>query len=386
MSEQNSKPAKAAITFLGNFYFDTRVFNLYHSLKSKGFVVEVFSFDWLTKDYIAPASDAIRIYKLNKKNSSLLFYLNFARLLLFNLLRQNYDIIIAGDFYTMPFALLVGKLKGIPVVYDSREVYSELAGLKDKPALQNLITAIERFCIKKVSLICTSGHLDSEFIEAKYKLQDTFVLRNLPLLQKTVNPVDLRKLYNIPVYAKILLYQGVILHGRGLKLVIPLMDYLPDYYLIIIGGGEQELHFRALAKESQASDRIIFHGKVTQEELLQHTAAADAGLALIENLSVSYYYALPNKLFEYIQAGVPVIVSNFPQMQEIIDTFRVGVSVDPEKPEQIIQALKKLFENSSEYNKLKEQCKAAAKILCWENEFEKLFPRISKLLRIKAGA
>ena len=94
---------------------------------------------------------------------------------------------------------------------------------------------------------------------------------------------------------------------------------------------------------SNCSDRIHFLGAVNHNELLTYTASADIGLALIENISISYYYALPNKLFEYIMAGVPILSSNLPQMKKVIDDYQVGKYVDPEHENDLVSNLNELI-------------------------------------------
>ncbi|MCB0731157.1 MAG: glycosyltransferase, partial [Ignavibacteriae bacterium] len=114
-----------------------------------------------------------------------------------------------------------------------------------------------------------------------------------------------------------------------------------------------------------------FIGAVNHSELLNYTAGADIGLALIENISISYYYALPNKLFEYIMAGIPIFASNLPQMKKVIDEYNVGKYVDPENENEMIKNLEELIKDQKLLSDFSANCKKASKILNWENEFEK---------------
>ena len=115
-------------------------------------------------------------------------------------------------------------------------------------------------------------------------------------------------------------------------------------------------------------DQVFFTGKFNQEDLPKLTPSVDVGIALIENISKSYYYALPNKLFEYIMAEVPVVVSNLPQMKGIVDKFDVGFVVDPDNNDELITALKNLTSDEEQYKKFKQNCKVASEELNWENE------------------
>ncbi len=199
--------------------------------------------------------------------------------------------------------------------------------------------SIEKFFITKVDLVLTTGSLDSEFIEKLYNISNTVVVRNIPLYQKAVSRIDLRKKYNIDQDKLILIYQGVILPGRGLNQIINSIAKLPKTVLIIFGEGEQKNNFIKLADKLNVSERIIFVGSIDQKELINYTVGGDVSLSLIENISISYYHALPNKLFEYIMAGLPVLCSDLPQMKQIVDDYKVGENINMENEENILNVL-----------------------------------------------
>lgn len=366
------KKQSALILFLGNINYDTRATNLYKSLKANGFDVKVVSFDWLTPGFKSQKGE-ISIYKLNKKNSSIFYYLSFAAILTSRLIFSRYELYFAEDIYTLPFAAVANLIKRGRMFYDSREIYSHLAGLKNRKYLQLALRLIEKFFIKKAERILVTGKMDGEYIRKLYNVDNILVIRNLPLYCKPKNIFDYYTQLNIPKDKKILLYQGMVVHGRGLKIMLELMQKLPDCILIVLGGGEYYDYYLNMAKELNISDKVFFMGKFTQESLLSYTAGATIGFALIENLSLSYYYALPNKLFEYINAEVPMIVSNFPQMVEVIDEYKVGYYVDPENLPEISQAVSNIITDPELYAQLRENCRTASGFLNWEIEIKKLF-------------
>lgn len=359
------------ILFLSNFHYDSRASNLYRSFTGRGYRVNVVSFDWLTPGFL-PESGDISVYKLHKGFLSFTFYLKFFFILTARLVRSDADIIFAEDVYTLPLAVLFGKLKRSRVVYDSRELYGHLAGLRKRRIVQAILRLAEKIFIKGAFKIVTTGKMDSEFIEKEYGLDETIVVRNLPFTPENLNPVDYRKKYGISDKDKILLYQGVILHGRGLRILYDALEKTDNCVLVVLGDGEYREYYENLAHEKRLGDRIFFAGKIEQSRLLDYTAGADIGTAIIENLSLSYYYALPNKMFEYIQAGIPVIASNFPQMKEILDRYAVGLSVDPAETGEVIDAIRKLIDNPSLVSEIRKNCLIAAKELNWNSEIGKL--------------
>jgi len=366
MSSKN----KVLITFLGNLNYDTRCKNLYNTLKVNGYEVEFLGFDWLTKDF-KPVEGDVTIHKLHKGFLSLSFYLKFAWHLKFCLMASKASIIFAEDIYTLPFVVIFGKLKRAKIFYDSRELYGHLAGLKGQKVKQGFWQIVERLFIKKVDHIITTGKLDSEFLLKKYNIDNPILLRNLPRYYKPKQEHDLRSLFKINNNQKILLYQGVIHKGRGLRPTYQALKELQNCVFVIIGDGELEDYYRNLAKEMGINEKVIFLGKVDQDEILSYTKTADIGLSIIENMSLSYYYALPNKLFEYIMVEVPVIVSSLPQMKEIVEKYEVGKVVDLDNSDELAKAIIQLTEDEVLYNKFKENCRTASQELNWENESQK---------------
>jgi glycosyltransferase involved in cell wall biosynthesis len=182
----------------------------------------------------------------------------------------------------------------------------------------------------------------------------------------------LRKLLNIPLENKIILYQGVILEGRGILKIARVLDRFPNSDFVIIGDGEFRQKFEEEISKLPQSERVHFIGSVNHNDLLNYTADADIGVVLIENISISYYYALPNKLFEYIMAGVPVLASDLPQMKKIVDEYNIGKYINPDNENELIEVLSEMISNNTLIETLKINCYKAAKELNWESEFRKV--------------
>ena len=366
-----SSNKKVLITFLGNIDYDTRCYNLYNTLKVNGFDVSFTGFDWLTKNF-KPVKGDITIHKLHKGILSLSFYLKIIWHIKLALFSSRASIFFAEDIYTLPFAVSFGKLKRVKVFYDSRELYGHLAGLNERKVVQFFWKTVEKLFIKHVDHIITTGDMDSDVLNEMYGVTNTVVLRNLPRFYKAAQQTDLRNQLGISKDKKILLYQGVILKGRGIEKIFDILPDISEFVFVIVGGGEFEDYYKNLAVERKVIEQVFFTGKFNQEDLPKLTPSADVGIALIENISKSYYYALPNKLFEYIMAEVPVVVSNLPQMKEIVHKFNVGFTVDPDNKDELITALINLTSDEVQYKKFKQNCKIASEELNWENEVDDL--------------
>ncbi len=363
------KVKKVCIAFLGNAFNDTRVTNLTRSLKNDGINASVISFDWTSPDFEEIRGET-SVFRLRKAGSSVKFYLDFARKLLAELRETKADVFLAGDVYTLPFVAIVAKFKKKRIYYDCRELYPFLAGLRKKKNTQTLIKIIERVFIKHVDLVITTGPMDAQFIQHYYKITNPIVLRNLPQLREPTKRMNLRERLNIVPSQKILLYQGVLFEGRGLEKTIIALKDIKNIHLVLLGSGYLKGKLENLVSEYKLTGRVHFMGTVSQEELVNYTTEADYGLALIENISLSYYYALPNKMFEYISAGVPVISCMLPQMKDIMDAYKVGWIIDVEN-NSLSDKLQQVI--SEEVNgKLKERLLTASKELNWDVEYEKV--------------
>ncbi|MDP2303443.1 MAG: glycosyltransferase [Ignavibacteria bacterium] len=362
------KKKKAIIAFLGNLNYDTRSFNLYKSLTENNIEVRVIAFDWLTPGFLTKFG-GITIYRLDKSKSSLFYYLNFLFLLTKNLLINKADYYFAEDVYTLPLVSIFSKIYGGKLYYDSRELYGHLAGLTGKRKTQSILAFLEKLFIRYIVYVLVTGEMDADYLINKYKNINTILLRNLPLYKTEFHNVDLKDRFKIKSQNKIILYQGVVLKGRGLLPTIDALKNITNYTLLVLGDGDYRKELISIVENYKISEKVIFGGKVDQMDLLNFTHSADIGLAIIENLSLSYYYALPNKLFEYIMAEIPVIVSDLPQMRNIVEKYKVGVIVSPNNIEEIQKGFETIVDN---YDTYKQNCIIAKEELNWENEVSNL--------------
>lgn len=290
----------------------------------------------------------------------ILFYAWFNIRLFFKLLVQPSDIIVANDADTLLPCFYASKLKGSKLVFDSHEIMSEVPEVISRPRVQNVWKWIEKRFIPRV----TYKYTVCDSLKAYYN-SGFEVIRNVPYA------------YDSPVKdsdngEKMILYQGSVNMDRGIETMIEAMPYINNAVFVIVGDGYQIDEIKALAKQSPVSDRIVFKGKMKPETLRVFTMLADLGISIEENKGLNYYYALPNKLMDYIQAGVPVLVSDFPEMRNIIDTYKVGECLVSREPKKLAEQVNLLFENTKRYQGWKKNTKKASKDLCWENEEKKL--------------
>jgi glycosyltransferase involved in cell wall biosynthesis len=264
----------------------------------------------------------------------------------------------AMDLYSLPIVLW-GKEKTAKVFYDSREVYSALGTNVGHPLKQWVITEIERFVIKKADVVFTSGKMDSTYIAQFYDIDEPPVIMNLPNIQHLPKTTKLRDHFGISSSKKIMIYQGMIHPGRGLEPFLTVLPNFKDWVLCVFGSGR---HWNDLAKRIDQlgiSSQVYKSDPVPYQELAEWTASADAGLCFIEPLTESLRLALPNKLFEYAMAGIPVICSDLPQMAPILNEFGNGILLNSKAS---LQDWKNGMAHLSSVEEFEEMKKASVKL------------------------
>jgi glycosyltransferase involved in cell wall biosynthesis len=225
-------------------------------------------------------------------------------------------------------------------------------------------------------------------VQKIHKLKEKpVVVRNIPRYWDTDNDVCektkkelLGSLYNQGIF--VLMYHGGIVRGRGIETLLEAVAKTEKTVAVILGNGEISYveQLKGIAQQLQISQRVIFHPAVEIDILWQYVGAADVGMITIPAITQSYYFMLPNKFFENIQAETPLIASNFPEIAKIINEYDIGLLVDPKNVDEIVEAIEKMRTNKKLYNKFKSNLKRAKEELCWENERKALEKAYAKIL------
>jgi len=180
---------------------------------------------------------------------------------------------------------------------------------------------------------------------------------------------------------KVIIYQGALNMGRGLELAIRAMLYTENFRLIIAGSGYLAKELHTLVVTLGLEEKVKLIGMIHPDELLQYTVQADLGISLEENKGMNYYYALPNKLFDYIQARIPVLVSDLPEMASIVNTYDVGRVIQTNDPLGLSDAFKLMLNDGDRLDTWKKNLDKASAELCWEKEENKLLEIYSRVIR-----
>ncbi len=257
-------------------------------------------------------------------------------------------IIHCHDTVVLPLGVLISIFTKSKVIYDAHELESKdgRSYLSGKATL-----FIERILWNFIDyLIVVSFSIEKWYKENIGKKNSTVIL-NSPVLEKNATITDnqyLRKYFSISKSSKIFLYVGILGHGRGIDVITQaFMSSSLSSSLVFLGFGELSDELKELA---QKYPNIYVHASVPHEQVVSVAKSADVGLCLIQNVSLSDYYCLPNKLFEYCFAGIPVLASDFPDISRVVTKYGLGMCCKLDS-DSIFKAIQE-FENMNELPKV----------------------------------
>ncbi len=295
-------------------------------------------------------------------NTGFLFYAEFNIRLFIFLLFTKKNILFSNDLDTLLPNYVLSILLQKTLVFDSHELFSEIPELLHKPKVKDFWFCLEKSIIPKLkNVITVSGSIKNHYFKL-YGVSATLV-RNIPKIEK-IN----QKKFEINTHEKkIILYQGAINVGRGIELMIDTMPLLDEFMFIMIGDGDIVKDLKERATGLDVNNKVKFLGKKTPEELKKLTLNATIGMSLEEDLGLNYRYALPNKIFDYLHANVPVITSDLPEMSALIEKYAFGEILYKRSPEILATTIKLMTKKS--YAK---ELTFAKEKLNWAHEKKKL--------------
>ena len=297
-----------------------------------------------------------------------LFYAALNVRLFFYLLFKRTDIIVANDLDTLLPAYLIARMKGKELVYDSHEYFTEAEGLTNRPFPRKIWLAVEGFIFPKLKHVITVNETIAGIYRALYHVP-VHVVRNVPMLRTETVHASRTEL-GLPSDKRIILLQGAYIDpDRGGMELAQSMEFVDGALLLIIGSGRDLENIKRVVESRKLHDRVTFIAKLPFAELQRYTAVADVGVSLDKPLHLNYAYSLPNKLFDYIHAGLPVLVSDLPELRRVVDSYKIGMVVRRVEPKEIALSLKQMFD-SGRLESWRKNALMAAQELNWQNEQE----------------
>jgi glycosyltransferase involved in cell wall biosynthesis len=294
-------------------------------------------------------------------------------------LSSKSDLFIAAGFEDLFLVWIASFFLKANFIYIANELEGDRNRVRNpklNKRVNKLVIRLERLILKKAKYTIAADYERAKVMEDWYGIDKIEVLRNVPNFQDIENKGLIKSKLNLAESDKVLLYQGIVAPGRGIEVGIKgCAGIESDRIHFVILGFYTEGYKKKLLKVAEESNfkNIHFLEPVPWKELLSWTASCDISFVLIENISISYYLAAPNKLYETIMVNKPYIASDFPEIRRVHAIANSGIIVDPENVIAISGAIKKLLEDQGFYDKCVSNSKIVRKELNWEVEQNKLF-------------
>jgi glycosyltransferase involved in cell wall biosynthesis len=246
------------------------------------------------------------------------------------------DILHAHDTDALQVIGPVAGSLGVPFVFDSHELWLGRSARGHTAGYHRLAQAyygwIERRFVPRASAVMVANPPVAEVLERRYGIGKVHEVPNYPAEREAVAARSLRSLPggdSIPSDAPIVLYVGGITPERGIEQLVDAMPLVPDAHLVFLGGGGLEPQIRRRVAECGIQGRTHFLGMVPSADVVPYTASATVGILSTVPTNLNNRLALPNKIFQYMAASVPVVASDYPQIRDVVEGSQAGVVVDP---------------------------------------------------------
>jgi glycosyltransferase involved in cell wall biosynthesis len=367
---------KAIVSVINDLVTDQRVDRTCNTLVSLGFDVRLAG-RRKKNSYALPKRkyNMFRFRMFFEKGP--LFYAFFNVRLFFYLLFKKADLLFANDLDTLLPNYLVSKIKKIPLVYDSHEYFTGVPELEGRPFVQKTWKKIESYVFPKLKDIITVNKSIADLYKTEYG-KELIIVRNIPETS-SVSGIKTRAALGLPENKQLIILQGSGINiQRGAEEAVEAMNFIENACLLIVGDGDVIPLLKQSVKKNGLKEKVLFIPKQSPENLIQYTASADLGLTLDKDTNINYRFSLPNKLFDYIHAQIPILASPLIEVKNIINEFGIGCCIETHVPEHIAEKIRFMLSDKELRELWKKNLKLAAEKLTWEEEQKKLISVLQK--------
>ncbi len=273
----------------------------------------------------------------------------------------------ASDLYGLSAMCVSAGNNEASYTYDSRELYPYVAATSGRPWVTWYWEYIESKYIGGATAVFTVSERIAKHLTATYRIPRPTVVWNVPPRTYVVKSNKLSDLAGLETSVAIVLHLGQLRRARGCETLVRSMVDVDAARLVFLGYGPEKAGLQSLSEQLGLRDRIIFLRPVPPDEVLEYASGASVGVTLLQDTCLNHRYALPNKLFDYLTAGVPVLASNLPEIRALVQGYNVGKIVDPNDPKAVARALNQMIGAGSERETWNRNAERLCETFNWEN-------------------
>jgi glycosyltransferase involved in cell wall biosynthesis len=302
----------------------------------------------------------------------LFFFLANVRLFLYLLFLRRWDRVVVADLDALLGCYWAARLRGKRVILDSRELYPALPSLYGRPLKRWIWSKVEAWLCPKVRYHFTVSPPIAQYYKERYGI-NAWLIYNMPFRQRGFAKARLED--------KLLFYQGVLHPYRGLEEVILALRMVPGWRLWIAGDGKHRAYLEAMVRQEGLQERVLFLGLLPYEEALGYAREATLGVSGELPVTDNHRYALPNKVFDYLQVGLPILAGEAPLIRRLVENLGAGYVVESWQPKVIAAALREIEKMGEAYQSWVVRAREAARRLNWQSQEECLLALVDMALR-----
>lgn len=247
--------------------------------------------------------------------------------------RLKPQIVHCHDTLVLPAGVLIKLFSGGRLVYDAHELESDKNG--QTPVLSRATLWMEKACWRWIDGFISVSDSIVEWYLQRFPRKPSAVVLNSPVFKSREDRSSVRSAshfrqkFGIAPESLIFLYVGILAKGRGIETLLDVFSQSDvPAHLVCMGYGELE---GAISAAAERHANIHIHPPVPHQLVVEYASGADVGMCFVENVSLSDFYCLPNKLFEYSFAGIPVLASDFPEIKRTVERFSLGKVCSPDR-------------------------------------------------------
>jgi glycosyltransferase involved in cell wall biosynthesis len=377
----------AIISVINDLVSDQRIDRSAITLQKAGYIVLLVgrkrskSPPLLPRDY-----DTHRMRLLFEKGP--LFYLEYNFRLFIFLAFKKPTLLLSNDLDTLLPNFVIHKLKRCKLIYDAHEYFTGVPELVDRPWNRRVWKTLEKWIVPRLKFMITVNDSIGRLYKTEYGITP-IIIRNVPfknnaniddkgLKRSKIELEEWKKLtkkaLKLPEDKALIILQGAGINiNRGAEEAVMAMHYTKGVILLIVGEGDVIDFLKALVRRLELEEKVCFIARQPYQMLYTYTAIAEFGISFDKDTNINYRYSLPNKLFDYINAGIPVMATPLPEIKKIIELYQCGTFIERHEPKHIADCFMRLLNDKEQLWVYRENAIKAAKQLDGEKELKVLF-------------
>lgn len=351
VAAESARRPRVVMLVRNPFTHDSRVEKEAGTLHDAGYAVEVVC-EWRTGLPTSEVRDGITIHRVRRPfpRIRLLRFLAYGRALSRALSAAEPDILHAHDANALADVGPLAARLDIPFVYDSHELWGHRTRHKHGRLYHRINlawhTRVERRWVPRAAAVLTVSPPIARYLERRFRIARVCLVANYPSREASTRRLELRSLpgaESIPAAAPILLHIGLYVNDRGIEQVMEALREVPGVHFVLLGAGDRAGLARRQAAAIGVGDRVHPLPKVPGDDVVAYARSATLAVVPVVGGGLSYTWSLPNKLFQSMAAGLPVVASDLPEIGAVVREADAGMLVDPRRPDEIAAAVRQLL-------------------------------------------